>query len=97
VGLKQAGLLLGIREHTVRKLANLGTILPVRFGRRVLVSMQTLDYVRGTKSRLSESIKTEQPTFQNHMFPEHSNSRVSVQTNQWFPDAPRDRFLERMV
>src|SRR5258708_7739162 len=37
VGLKQAALLLGVSEHTVRKHVRQGTIPSVRFGRRVLV------------------------------------------------------------
>jgi hypothetical protein len=35
--------------------------------------------------------------FQKHKFSERADMRVSVQTNQWFPDDRRDGFLERMV
>jgi hypothetical protein len=35
--------------------------------------------------------------FHKHMFSERADLRVSVQKNQWFPDGPRDGFLERMV
>jgi excisionase family DNA binding protein len=43
VGLKQAGLLLGVSQHTVRKHVKLGTIPSVRVGRRVLVPTQAID------------------------------------------------------
>ena len=43
VGLKQAGLLLGVSQHTVRKHVKLGTIPSVRVGRRVLVPTQAIN------------------------------------------------------
>jgi excisionase family DNA binding protein len=43
VGLKQASLLLGVSEHTVRKHVRLGTIPSVRVGRRVLAPTKAIN------------------------------------------------------